>query len=246
MDVGPVINVAVGICLKGHTPPKAYNDRMLMAFTMGAREAESKLAHEGPIFRFQWYHIGEIFVPYAREMLADITLKEGCDYLFMVDDDMLVPTDLFFQLYKDDKDIVAPLAFTRNPGYNPVCYHLDEQWDPAEKCVSVKNIPIYSYPRNKLFKCDATGFGAVLIKRRVLEGLKKPFFFSSNAIGEDILFCHKAIASGFEVWCDARIKLGHLGDSVVVTEDFRDQYYKMGEQDWLDKYGRYPTLEAVS
>ena len=247
MDIKPV-KVAVAICLKGHTPPKSYHDRMLMAFSMGNKEMEQRLHGTAPLYEFNWFTAGEIFVPYARDTLAKASLDHGCDYLFMVDDDMLAPFDLFYQLVKHDKDIVAPLAFTRNPPHNPVAYFIDEGWDPAMKSQYIKNIPIMNYPRDSLFRCDAVGFGAVLIKSSVLKGIQAPRFMSTSPTGEDILFCYKAREQGFQVWMDSSIKLGHLSDSLVVTEEYRDQFAKMGPKDWENKYGKYttyPTLEAT-
>lgn len=243
-----VIKVAVGIALKGHTPPKAYHDRMLMAFCMGEREAEQRLRDECPRYEFNWFFMGEIFIPFAREQLAKATLDYGCDYLFMVDDDMLAPFDLFYQLVKHDVDIVAPLAFTRNPNHAPVCCVTREGFDPASKRPYFFKDTIMAYPRNQLFECDAVGFGAVLIKRKVLETMPKPLFLNTSPTGEDILFCNEAKKYGFRVFMDSSIKLGHLGDSIVITEEYADAYNNLSESEREKKFGeyhKYPTLEMA-
>lgn len=247
-SIDPAVKkVAVGIPLKGHTPPKSYHDRMLMAFCMGQKEAEQRMANENPRYEFLWFNVGEIFVPYAREMLAKAALNYGCEYLFMVDDDMLAPFDLFYKLVADDKDIVAPLAFTRNPNHAPVCMILREGFDHSVNKPYAFKENIMSYPRDTLFQCDAVGFGAVLIKRRVLEAMPPNMFLSSSPIGEDIEFCDKARKLGFEVWMDSRVKLGHLGDSVVITEEYSDQWNKLTADEREKKYGQYsyPTLEKA-
>lgn len=241
------IDVAVGICLKGHTPPKSYHDRMLMAFCMGEREAEERLKNKIPRYRFQWFFMGEIFIPFAREELARATLRYNCDYLFMVDDDMLAPFDLFYKLVESDKDIIAPLAFTRNPNHQPVCCITREGYDPASHQPYLFKDTIMSYPRDTLFQCDAVGFGAVLIKRKVLEGVPTPRFLNTSPTGEDILFCNEARKKGFEVWMDSRIKLGHLGDTVVITEEYADKFNGLSEEERVRKFGEYhyPTLDKA-
>lgn len=246
-DPRRLINVAVGIALKGHTPPKAYHDRMLMAFMMGQHEMEDRKNGADPLIQFQWFFMGEIFIPFAREQLADACLKYKCDYLFMVDDDMLCPFDLVYKLIEDDKDIVAPLAFTRNPNHAPVCCITREGFDPAAKKPYIFKEPIMSYPRDTLFQCDATGFGAVLIKRKVLETMPRPWFMNTSPTGEDILFCHEAKRHGFEVWVDSRKKLGHLGDSIIITEDYADTWNKLNKEEREHRYGQYtyPTLEVA-
>lgn len=242
-----VIDVAVGICLKGHTPPKSYNDRMLMSFCMGQKEMEDRMKEVTPRYRFQWFFMGEIFVPFAREQLAAATINYGCDYLFMVDDDMLAPFDLFYRLAANDKDICAPLAFTRNPNHMPVAFITREGFDPSVKKPYLFKDCIMAYPRDTLFQCDAVGFGAVLIKRKVLEKVPRPWFMSSTATGEDIYFCNEARKYGFEVWMDSRIKLGHLGDSIVITEEYADAWNKLNEEERIKKFGAYsyPTLEVA-
>lgn len=250
VELLPVANetvkkVAIGIPLKGHTPPKSYNDRMLMAFTLGQEEMRQRGQSENPRYEFYWFFAGEIFVPFAREHLASLALRYGCDYLFMVDDDMLAPFDLFYKLVKHDRDIVSALAFTRNPPHQPVLYELRQGWDPVSHGRYYTQHPVLNYPRNALVQCDAVGFGAVLIKTEWFRKLEQPWFMSSNASGEDILFCAKAREKGAKIFCDTSQKLGHLSDSIVVTEDYADKYTKMSEADREQMYGKYQRYETL-
>jgi hypothetical protein len=237
--------VAVGIPLKGHTPPKSYNDRMLMAFTLGQREAEQRERNETVRIEFVWFFVGEIFVPFAREFLADMALKYDCEYLFMIDDDMLAPFDLVYKLLEHDRDIVGALAFTRNPPHNPVIYQLKQGWDSVSRSRYYANQHVLNYPRNALVECDAIGFGAVLIKTKLFKEMPKPWFMSSASCGEDVLFCAKAREAGYKVFMDTAQKLGHLSDSLVVTEDYSDLHNKLSEEDREDKYGKYTRFESL-
>lgn len=246
MAVEPIVRkVAVGIPLKGHTPPKSYNDRMLMAFCMGEKEAEQRLNKEPVRYEFNWFFVGEIFVPFAREQLAEMALRYDCDYLFMIDDDMLAPFDLFYKLVRHDKDIVSGLAFTRNPPHNPVIYKLRAGWDAVAQSRYYANEYVLNYPRNALVECDATGFGAVLIKTELFKKMPKPWFMSSAATGEDVLFCAKAREHGFHIYMDTSQKMGHLSDTIVVTEEYSDNYNKMTLADQEAKYGKYTRFESL-
>lgn len=218
-----------------------------MAFCLGQKEMEDRMKGISPRYVFQWFFMGEIFIPFAREQLAEATLRYNCDYLFMIDDDMLAPFDLFYKLVEDDKDIIAPLAFTRNPNHMPVCMVTREGFDPATRRPYMFKDTIMAYPRDTLFQCDAVGFGAVLIKRKVLEKVPRPWFMSTSPTGEDIYFCNEARKYGFEVWMDSRVKLGHLGDTVVITEEYADSWNKLTPQEREKKYGHYtyPTLEVI-
>ncbi len=241
-----VKRVLVGIPLKGHTPPESYDDRMKMAYYMGGREIEEKFRGMRPRYEFVWVSAGEIFISYAREMLADLALKYGCDYLFSVDDDMLAPIDLFYKLVARDVDIVSPLAFTRNPPHRPVMFSVIEGFDAVTRRQYYINNPVNNYPRNKLVECDAVGFGAVLIKTEVLRRLKKPWFMGTMGCGEDVHFCVQAKKQGFRVFMDTSVKLGHLSHPVIVTEDYSDEYNKLSLEEKNKFYGFYNKYEEAT
>lgn len=242
-----VKRVMVGIPLKGHTPPESYHDRILMAYAMGGKEIEQKERNEALRYEFVWLSVGEIFIPYAREMMADKALEFKCDYLFMVDDDMMCPPDLFYRLVKHNVDIVAPLAFTRNPPHRPVMFSVEEGFDQVTHAPYFVTKSVNNYPREKLVECDAVGFGAVLIKTDVLKKMKKSYFMSTAACGEDVLFCSKAKKLGFRVFMDTATKLGHLSHPLVVTEDYSDKYNKVEPEarEKIGEFSKYPTMELV-
>lgn len=234
-----VLKVLVGIPLKGHTPPQSYHDRMLMWKNLGGQEAVDFYEKKDPRYIFSFGAVGEMLVPYARERLAEGAIEMGCDYLFMVDDDMLAPPDLFYRLAAHDKDIIAPLAFTRNPDHKPVIYETVEGFDKTSGNKYGLTRFVMSYPRNQLVQCDAVGFGAILIKTSVLKAMPKPWFFGMEQTGEDITFCLKAKKLGFQIWMDTSVKLGHLGSSIVITEEYSDQWNKLSVDEREKMYGRF-------
>jgi hypothetical protein len=233
------LKVLVGIPLKGHTPPQSYHDRMLMWKYMGGRESTDYHLGKFPQYVFSLGAIGEILVPFARERLGDSAVEMGCDYLFMVDDDMMAPYDLFYRLVAHDKDIIAPLAFTRNPDHKPVIYQTIEGFDPVTNQTYGLTKFVNNYPRNQLVECDAVGFGAVLIKTEVLKKTPKPWFFGMEQTGEDVAFCNRAKKAGFSVWMDTSIKLGHLGAPVIITEEYSDTWNKLTPEEREKQYGKY-------
>lgn len=241
-----VYKVVVGIPLMGGTPSQSYHDRLLMFKYFGHREEDDYHNKVNPRYAFSLNCTGDILVQYAREQFAEAVIAMDADYLFMIDDDMLAPPDLFFQLVANDKDICAALAFTRNPDHKPVIYDVIEGHDPVTKQPFYINKFAMNYPRNTLVECDAVGFGAVLIKRKVIDAMKTPRFMGLTGCGEDITFCYKAKKLGFEVWMDTRIKLGHLGAPTIVTEDYSDAWNKLDHEQRSKVYGqytRYPTMD---
>jgi hypothetical protein len=239
-----VFKVLVGIPLKGHTPAQSYHDRMLMFKNLGGQEAVDFFEKKNPRYVFALGAIGEMLVPYARERLAESALEIGADYLFMIDDDMLSAPDLFYKLVAHDKDIIAPLAFTRNPDHKPVIYETIEGHDAAIGTKYGMTRFVVNYPKNQLVECDAVGFGAVLIKTDVLRRMPKPWFFGMESTGEDIAFCLKARKLGFSVWMDTSIKLGHLGSPVIITEEYSENWNKLTPEQREKMYGRFQKYET--
>lgn len=219
-----IVKVGVSIPTMGYTDPAAYCNRLINFMHLGKLEERGRLENHEVQFQFHLFVQGRLFTPLAREEAAKAVVENDLDYLFMIDDDMICPDTIFEQLYKHDVDIVAPLAFTRNPPHKPVLYHCVEGYDPVEKKDYFINNVIMNYPKETLVECDAVGFGAVLIKRWVLDKIGTKPFMSTCGTGEDILFCYKAKKIGAKTYMDTGCKLGHLGNPICVTEDYVNMY----------------------
>lgn len=239
-----IYKVLVGVPLKGGTPARSYHDRMLMLKYLGNQEATDFFEKKNPRYVFNFGSINDIPVHFARERLAEGALGEECDYLFMIDDDMLAPPDLFYKLVAHDKDICAALAFTRNPDHMPVIYQTIEGFSHETGQSYGFTRFVNNYPRNTLVECDAVGFGAVLIKMDVFRKLQRPWFVGMEGTGEDITFCIKARKAGFNVFMDTSLKLGHLGTPCIITEDYSDQWNKMTSDEKEKLYGRFTKYET--
>lgn len=209
----------------GVDPPECADFRQALCYMLGYWEAQPDCPY---VFKFGT--LPDMLVQLTRDLAAAEAVRGGYDFLGMIDDDMLGPQDagayvnLWKSLLEDDVDMVAPLAFMRNPPHYPVCFALHGGWDAVSQRESYTNDVIKNYPKNTLFECDAVGFGAVLIKTSVIRGVGPPYFMSSAATGEDILFCVKARKKGFRVFCDSRLILKHLGPRVYVDEEYFEKH----------------------
>lgn len=216
----PVIKIAIGIPNKGITDALCYDNHLEFMHRLGKTQVQSSLNGSPAEFQFLLITIARVFPALARERIAEFAIDEGkADYLFMWDDDMLLPMDMFDRLYAHNVDIVAPLAFTRLAPHKPVIYNLTDGYDAVEKKEYYINHVVTNYPKDTLVECDAVGFGAVLIKTKVLKAIRKPWFMTTSGAGEDIHFCHQARKNGFRVFADTSVKLGHLTSPMIVTEE---------------------------
>lgn len=245
----PLVKVVVAVPNEGHTQWQAYDNRMLLAIHLGVLQEKSKhepVTKDGAIFEFGHFTAGRMLTPVAREALADAAVRGGMDYMLMIDDDMITPVDLFERLYEHHVEIVAPLAFTRNAPHLPVLYKSETGWDPVIKQRYFQNTFVRNYPKDTLVRCDAVGFGAVLIDMKVIRAMQKPYFMSTCGTGEDVYFCYRAQQqTGAKVYMDTATKLGHLGHPVTITEEYAEHFWKEYEKRDVEKdytvMNKYPV-----
>lgn len=246
MEEEKVVKVAIGIAHEGMTGSEAYCNRLSWFKHLGHLEERGKLLKESTRFEFFQITVGRVLTPYAREEIAKRALDAGMDYLMMIDDDMIIEQiDIFEKLYANQVDIVAPLAFTRGYPHKPVIYQCVEGWDSVTKKDYFINTTVMNYPREKLVRCDAVGFGAVLMKADVLKAVSEPRFMSTCGTGEDIYFCYQAGKLGFKTYMDTRVKLGHIGHPLIINEGYVDVVRKRDDMQIEKRHGEFKKYEPV-
>lgn len=173
-------------------------------------------------------------VHWARNELAKIAQAKVNEYtgkrfthLLWLDDDHVFNPDLLVALARHDEDMVSALYFGRADKHLPVVYVKDTSED------KYKHFPLIEPPR-QLCEVDAVGFGAMLMKREVLDRFEYPWFDFKNA-GEDITFCVHAKEAGVKVHLDGSYVLGHIGDPVIITENTYQQYMEQNADKYADK-----------
>lgn len=146
----------------------------------------------------------------ARNDLVKMMLKDGHGWLWFMDDDHAFPPNLLERLLSHgDLDIVQPVCLIRRPPFSPVQFpaRLDE--DGRYAPVALKDAPT-----DGLIELEAGGCAGMLIRRRVFERIPPPWFEYLDR-SEDIVFCERAKAAGFRLWCDLGAKLGHITTATV-------------------------------
>lgn len=225
-----VLQVAVAIPTEGHTRPEAYDNHLVNAMRLGGLQERWRYEKRNPRYEFSWFTAGRMLTQMAREKLISVALQSEMDFVVMYDDDMLLPPDMVCRLLEDmeahpEIDILAPLAFMRSAPHYAVMYNVKEGYDPVRKLDYYINHWVIDYPKDKLVECDAIGMGAVIIRMSMVRKMKAPYFMSTSATGEDIFFCVNAKKqANARVFMDTRIKLGHLGDPILIDEQYWDQY----------------------
>ena len=133
-----------------------------------------------------------------RNYIATQAVNAGCDYLFFVDDDMILPSDTLEELLLCEKDIVGGVYKTKYEVQDDVVEYFDDKRPEG------------------LFKVKAIGTGCLLIKCDVFKKLPQPWFkYEWNKNGSvkrshDWIFCEDAINAGYDVWANNTLEIGHI------------------------------------
>lgn len=141
-------------------------------------------------------------VSFNRNKLVNQALKQKCDYILFLDDDMVFPHDTLLRLLAHDKDIVGCNCAKKQEECGSTGKDLEGRWiTPKEEGLeSIRYI----------------GGAVLLIKTSVFENLTFPYFQEDveNGYGEDAYFCAKVRDAGLEVFCDHGLskEIGHVGE----------------------------------
>lgn len=216
------------------------------AFVKGSPKIKNSLGEEKSIdeiefhparFEFYWFSTGRLLTQMAREKLLKVSLDQGMDFCIQFDNDMGIPGDMSIRLLDDmirhpEIDVLGALAFMRNPPHYAVIYNVLEGYDTKEALPYYINHFYKNYPKDTLVECDAVGFGAACIRLSfVRKHMKEPYFMSTSATGEDILFCSNVKKAGGRVFMDTRIKLGHLKNPEFIDEEYAEKWWKDHQHD---------------
>lgn len=146
-------------------------------------------------------------------------------HLLFVDADTVPPADALKRLLSHDKDIVSGLTpiFRVDPktGEGQTFDNCFTHFDTDEKTGKVKQTHMAQRGTGlqKIIRC---GSSCILIKREVFEALEAPYYeflynpdHTEHIRSEDIHFCDKAKAEGFELWADTDVACQHYKEVML-------------------------------
>lgn len=162
----------------------------------------------------------------ARNTIAQNAVKYGFDRVMWFDSDMTFPPDTMLRLAEDmDQgiDFVSGLYVSRNEPIRPII-HKEVNWRVKDDGWIDSSAELYwDYPKDSLFEIAACGFGccmtSVSLLKRMCDKYGSPFY-PLMGMGEDTTFCFRAKQDGGKIYCDSRIKCGHVGEYVYEEKDY--------------------------
>jgi hypothetical protein len=145
----------------------------------------------------------------ARNGLFDQAVKYGYDYVFFLDDDMVLDASTLFRLQEEmdsdpSIDVLSVMAFRRHPPFHPCV--LTKLGDGAYSPATQFDIGT--------IKVDATHFAATLVRASTLSKIPAPRFefkLQDQVKGEDVVLSEKLVAAGAKLFCNTSIEALHIG-----------------------------------
>mgnify|MGYP002623956240 CR=1 FL=1 len=182
-----------------------------------------------PVGEVELFIVTSSLIYDARNEICKKAVDGGYDRILWLDSDMVFPSNLLERLSKrmdEGYDFVSGLYFTRKKPILPTIFNEIKMEEDEENHKKVAKIRAYmDYPRDSIFEIEACGFGCVMMKTSLAEGVTKNFglpFSPVLGFGEDISFCMRATKLGKKLYCDSGIKLGHVGYTVITETTYRE------------------------
>lgn len=164
------------------------------------------------------------FIPAQRELMLERALGANADFLAMIDDDMVLPSDAIVKLWeildRDPRCALAGALYYSRDGLRPMAV---DDWD--EHRTTSAHTP--AFDDRTPIEVDGVGFGCVLLRISALANLDRPFvrtqiFIEEHAnrvrvCNEDYLFCASLRAQGFTVKLHPGVRCGHYDRASGIT-----------------------------
>jgi hypothetical protein len=156
------------------------------------------------------------YIPAQRELIMDDAVAGGFDYLFFVDDDIVLPEYALEHLVQTAESdpataVVGGLYYSRDSA-RPVTV---ANWRSTD--TSTAHIPAFTTMSTGVV--DGVGFGCALLRVSAAAALSAPYFPAhvyieraarrARQCDEDYLYCERVRQAGHVVRLDARVRCAH-------------------------------------
>jgi hypothetical protein len=146
-------------------------------------------------------------VPDARNHVVKTAIEEGADYIFFVDDDVIIPRNALIKLLKNNADVVGGMYYRKYFPLETVGMHETEEGMPC----SIDDYTIGDIIHNTLVLPS----GCTLIKVEALKKIEFPWYKTITVNGrptltEDTYLCQKMRDIGVDIITDTGVQCVHV------------------------------------
>lgn len=169
----------------------------------------------------------------ARNNLTLKAIDEvHADYIMWIDSDMTFEEDSMLTLLKDavDNDLsyVTGLTFRRQfPTAPTIAKQLLWFQEPDTSIIHGAAEIYKDYPKDTLFEIAGSGLAFTLVKVSAIAETAAAYKMSPYEplpnLSEDYSFCYRLKSRGVKMYCDSRVKIGHVGNVIFNEETWLKQ-----------------------
>lgn len=153
----------------------------------------------------------------ARNRIANQAITEKADYVLMVDNDIVLPSDAIAHLMDDPKDVCLGLYAHRGDSNlydGKVCVYKPGEFNYETLFTAKEMQELREQGQNKVL-IHGGGMGCALIKTDVFQRLEYPFFnwtlyANGQYLSEDLYFCEQLKNHSIFMFADTRVTCGHM------------------------------------
>ena len=184
-------------------------DTMRVEFVRSLMGLMAKLNADGIYYEVKI--LDGTLVHVARDRLAKHAVNNEFTEVLWIDADMVFAPEIYEDLSMHGKDMVCGTFISR---HSPYVSCLFKTLIPPERVTEYGD---------DLFQVAGCGFGCVWMKTQVLKDVllnnDGQCFIPDPKLGEDLAFCQRARSSGYHIWCDPTVRIGHVGHVTIWPED---------------------------
>jgi len=142
--------------------------------------------------------------------------KYNFDRILFMDTDQVYPYDYLERMLAHDEPVITALNVSRYHPFEFTIYNIDGEEDKyGIKCPRI--IPVTPPTDKRIFECDLTGTGAMMLDPKILHKLEIPYFkdvFEAEGcirvIPDDFYFGWQLHKAGIRVTVDQSIHVKHI------------------------------------
>ncbi len=127
-----------------------------------------------------------------RNFSAKAAIEGDFDYLWFIDDDVMLQPDALAHLLELRSDIAAGITLIRGYPYEPMLFGFTGRGKRGPILSEYKDLVQKDGSIRRAQGLDAVGFSCCLIKTSLLEKVEAPWFLTGPNFTEDVFFCNRA------------------------------------------------------
>lgn len=174
----------------------------------------------------------------GRNMIVKHFLEHSdAGWLLMLDTDMVFTPDtlelLLQHAHPEHAPIVGGLCFGFDElgDVQPTLYGLEPDPEFPDDAGKLKVTRHHDWTPESMYPVQGTGAACILLHRDALEKIRAdgysrayPWFqeleHNGQAVGEDLGFCFRAVQSGFPIFINTAVQVGHVKERVLTADTF--------------------------